>query len=243
MKNIDFLEKNLIAHRGMHDINRGIPENSIEAFKRAINNNFIIELDLHILKDKNVVVFHDDDLNRMTGKDKKIADCTYEEIKNLKLQNTDNYIPLFNEVLKVIDGKVPIIIELKYDTKCGILEKATMELLANYKGLYAIKSFNPFSVNWLRKNYPNVIRGQLSSDFRNQKMNIIKKLFLKSMIFNVISMPDFISYDIRAMPNKKIEKERRTKKILGWTVSDTKTMLEKKKYCDNLICEKLDELC
>ena len=222
MKNTDFLEINLIAHRGMHDINKGIPENSICAFEKAVNNNFIIELDLHILKDRNVVVFHDDNLIRMTGKDKKIADCTYEEIKNLKLQNTDNYIPLFSDVLKVVDGRVPIIVELKYDTKCGILEKATMELLLNYKGLYAIKSFNPFSVNWLKKHYPNVVRGQLSSNFKDENMNIIKKLFLKSMIFNVISKPDFISYNIEALPNKKIEKLRKTKKILAWTVETRK---------------------
>lgn len=139
--NINFLKENLIAHRGMHNMKKGIPENSIKAFEESIKNNYIIELDLHILKDKSVVVFHDDNLKRMTGVDKQLADTTYEEIKNLKLQDTNNYIPLFEDVLKVISGKVPIVIELKYDTKVGLLESETMNILKNYKGKYVIKSF------------------------------------------------------------------------------------------------------
>ena len=105
-KDLSFLKENLIAHRGAHNINKGIPENSINAFKEAIKNNYIIELDIHLLKDNNIVVFHDDDLKRMTGVDKKLKDTTYEEIKDLKLQNTDNYIPLFKDVLDLINGKI-----------------------------------------------------------------------------------------------------------------------------------------
>lgn len=241
MKDTSFLKQNLIAHRGMHNINLGIPENSTIAFKKAIANNFIIELDLHILKDNKIVVFHDDNLERMTGLNKLLKECTYEEIKNLKLKNTNNFIPLFSEVLELVNGQVPIIIELKYDTKCGILEKATMELLKEYKGLYAIKSFNPLSVYWFKKNYPEVVRGQLSSNFKNEKWNIFKKFIMKSMIFNIISKPDFISYDVKALPNKKIEKIRKNKLILGWTIRDNKAFEEKKNYCDNFICENFDK--
>lgn len=241
-KNLEFLKQNLIAHRGMHNIKKGIPENSLIAFQKAIENNYIIELDLHILKDKSVVVFHDDDLNRMTGINKNIKDTTYDEIKDLKLQNTNNYIPLLKDVLNLVSGKVPIIIELKYDTKCGILENETMKILKQYRGKYVIKSFNPFSVYWLKRRYPKVIRGQLASNFTDDKMNIIKKVFLKNMIFNYITKPDFISYDIKGLPNKKIENYREKNLVLGWTIRNNADLEKAEKYCDNFICENLEEI-
>ena len=241
-KNLEFLKQNLIAHRGMHNIKEGIPENSLKAFEKAIENKYIIELDVHILKDKSVVVFHDDNLNRMTGINKNIKDVTYNEIKHLKLLDTNNYIPLLKDVLNVVNGKVPIIIELKYDVKCGILENKTMELLKLYKGQYAIKSFNPFSVYWLKKKYPEVIRGQLASSFKNYKINIINKFFMKNRISNYITKPDFISYDINGLPNKKIENYRKNNLVLGWTIKNKSDLEKAKKYCDNFICENLDKI-
>ena len=114
-RNVNFLTKKLIAHRGWHDIKNGIPENSIIAFKKAMANNLIIELDVHVLKDGQVVVFHDENLKRMTGIDKNIREFVYEDLKKLRLNNTDEKIPLLKEVLELIDGIVPVIIELKYD--------------------------------------------------------------------------------------------------------------------------------
>lgn len=240
-KDISFLKNSLIAHRGLHDINKKIPENSKKAFKEAIKNNYIIELDLHILKDNNVVVFHDDNLKRMTGINKKIKNTTYDEIKKLKLQNTNNYIPLFKDVLKLVNGKVPIIIELKYDVKCGKLEKETMNLLKNYKGMYAVKSFRPYTVYWFKKHYPNVIRGQLSCDFYNKKMNFIAKFFCKNMLLNFITKPDFISYEIKALPNKRVSKYKDKIPILGWVIRSSEDLEKAKKYCDNFICENIDK--
>ncbi len=117
MKNLQFLTENLIAHRGYHNMKAGIPENSVGAFEKAIENHYMIELDVHILKDNKIIVFHDDNLERMTGVKKQLKNCTYEEIKDLKLNKTNYTIPLFEEVLKLIDGKVPILIELKTDVK------------------------------------------------------------------------------------------------------------------------------
>ncbi|MBE6160177.1 MAG: glycerophosphodiester phosphodiesterase [Lactobacillales bacterium] len=241
-KDLSFLKENLIAHRGAHNINKGIPENSIKSFEEAIKHNYIIELDIHLLKDNNIVVFHDDDLKRMTGLNKKIKDTTYEEIKDLKLQNTDNYIPLFKDVLELVDGKVPIIVEFKHDVKCGRLEKETMKLLNKYKGKYVMKSFNPLTLIWFKKNYPDVIRGQLSYNFKGKKINLIHKFFCKNMLLNFITKPDFISYGIKSMPNKKINKYRKDILILGWTIKTKKDLEKAKKYCDNFICENLEEL-
>ena len=241
-KDLSFLKENLIAHRGYHDISLGIPENSIPAFKRAIDNNYIIELDVHILKDGKVVVFHDDNLKRMTGESRKIKDCFYDEICNLKLLNTNEQIPLFSDVLKLVDGKVPIIIELKYDVEDHSLEKKVMDLLEGYNGKYVVKSFDPFIVKYFKDNYPEVIRGQLSSDFKHSKMNILKKLMLKNMVFNMITEPDFISYDIRAIPNKKIEVLRKDHLILAWTIKSKEELEKARKYCDNYICENIEKI-
>lgn len=241
-KNIDFLKQNLIAHRGMHSIKNGIPENSIIAFGKAIENSYIIELDVHILKDKSVIVFHDDNLQRMTGVNKNVKDTTYNEIKDLKLQNTDWHIPLLKDVLELVNGKVPIIIELKTDVNVGALEKETANILKQYKGKYAIKSFNPFSVYWLKKHHPEIIRGQLASNFNNEKMNVIKKIVLKNMMLNFITKPDFVSYGIDGLPNKRVERYRKTNLVLGWTITNHIQMEKGRKYCDNLICENLQNL-
>lgn len=239
-RDVNFLNRSLIAHRGYHNIEKDIPENSMLAFKNAIENSLIIELDVHILKDGEVVVFHDDNLKRMTGLDKNIKELSYNDIKKLKLQGTEEGIPLLKSVLNLVDGKVPIIIELKYDVKCGILEKEVIKILKNYKGDYVIKSFNPFSINYFRKNSPKVIRGQLVSDFKETKMSRIKKLILSSMVLNFITKPDFISIDIRTLPNKKIDKLRKHKLILGWTIRNKNDLVKAKKYCDNFICENID---
>ena len=240
MKDLSFLKQNLIAHRGYHNILKGIPENSMLAFKEAIKNNLIIELDVHILKDKSIVVFHDNNLKRMTGKNILIKDMTYYELESIKLQNTNEKIPLLKDVLELINGKVPVIIELKVDQKVGILESELIKILDNYKGKYAIKSFNPFSINYIRKKRPNIIRGQLSSDFRNLKISKFKKFLLSHMLYNHITKPDFISYDIRALPNKRISKLRNSKIILGWTIRNESDLEKAKKYCDNYICENIN---
>lgn len=236
MRDFSFLEKSLIAHRGFFDNQNGIPENSISAFKKAIENNYIIELDVHLLKDGKIVVFHDDNLKRMTGIDKPIKDCTYEKIKKLRLLETNEKIPLFQDVLKLVDGKVAILIELKYDEKVGKLEKELTKILKNYNGKFAVQSFNPMSVNWFRKNAPEIIRGQLASEFENSKMSSSRKFLMSNMFFNIITKPDFIAYDVKSI-DKIFCKLNKNMKIIGWTVKDKRTYAKYVEICDNLICE------
>ncbi len=242
MKNFDFLTSNLIVHRGMYNINKGIPENSLKAFEMAIENNHIIELDLHLLKDNSVVVFHDDNLERMTGMDKNIKDCTYDEIKDLNLNSTKYHIPLLKKVLELVDGKVPLVIEFKYDVRPGLLEKEAMKFLQKYNGEFVVKSFSPLSVNWFKKNYPDIIRGQLVSSYEKVELNGFLKLLLRNMFFNFITKPDFISYNIKALPNRKVSKFRERKPVLGWVIRNKDDMNKAKKYCDNFICENIEEL-
>jgi len=221
---------------------KGIPENSLGAFSEAIKNNYIIEFDVHLLKDGNIVVFHDDDLLRMTTVNKPLRDCTYKEIKNLKLYDTKYNIPLLKEVLDLINNKVAIIIELKTDNKVGKLEERLMEEIKVYKGIYVVKSFNPFSVNWFKKNYPNIIRGQLSCDFVEESFTKLKKIILKNMLLNFISKPDFVSYEVNSLPKRCVQKFRRNKLVLGWTIRNKEDYDHAKKYCDNFICENIYSL-
>lgn len=239
MKDLNFLKSNLIAHRGYHNKEIGIPENSMLAFIEAINNNYVIELDVHILKDGNVVVFHDNNLKRMTGINKLIKNTTYNEIKDIKLDNTDQTIPLLSDVLKLADGKVPLLIELKYDNKVGMLEDKLINIMKDYKGLYAFQSFSPFSLIYLKKHYPNVPRGLLVSDFKNNKINIIKKFLLKNMVFNFLIKLDFISVNYNYLNSKKIQKLRNNKLILTWTIRNNDDLNNVKDLCDNYIVENI----
>lgn len=240
MKDLKFLENNLIAHRGYHNTKKSVPENSIKAFRRAVRYGYIIELDIHLLKDGNIVVFHDDNLKRVCGVNKNINDCTYDEIKHLKLFNTNEKIPLLEDVLKVVDGKVPILIEIKYYSKYGGLERKLFEILNNYKGIYAIQSFYPKTIYWLKKNKPDVIRGLLSSDFKN-KGGTLRQIIGKTLILDIILKTDFISFDIRALPNFFVDKKKMKKRVLGWTVRTKKDYDLARKCCDNLICENMEE--
>ena len=175
MKEACFLTKNLIAHRGLHDVNGGIIENSIESFKLAIDKKYIIELDVHLTKDEKVVVFHDFNLKRMCGVNKRIEDCTYDELLKYNLLDTKYKIPLFSEVLNLINGKVSLLIETKVE-KSGRLEQIMSGMLDNYNGKFAIQSFNPFSIYWFKKHRKDYVRGILSGDFKHNKtMNNLRK--------------------------------------------------------------------
>ena len=241
MSDLKFLLKAPFAHRGLFNNKNGIPENSIIAFEKAIEEKYPIEIDVHLLEDGNVVVFHDDDLSRMTGVKKKIKYCTYDEIKNLKLNNTKYGIPLLKEVLDLVDGKVPLLIELKYDRKAGEAEQELMKILKNYKGKFAVQSFSPKSLIWFKNNYPEVPRGQLSAGFEKDKWCYLKKYILRNVCLNFLTKPDFISYAITAFPNKRIENFRKSGKVvLAWTIRNKEDFEKSKKYCDNIIGEKFE---
>ena len=224
-----------IAHRGLHDDK--IPENSLKAFKNAIDNNYAIELDVRALADGTIVVFHDDTLGRLTGRDGFINNFSYDDIKDLTLAKSQEHIPTFEEVLKLIDGKVPILVEIKNAGKVSF-EKDLWKMLSKYDGEYAIQSFNPYSLEWFKINAPHVKRGQLASFFKNNKdIGFAKRYTLKRMLLNKkVSEPHFISYQVENLPNKYVKKYD-TLPLLAWVVKDQETYERTKKYYDNLIFE------
>lgn len=227
-----------IAHKGLHSNDSHTPENSIPAFQKAIKHKLPIELDIQLTLDNKIVVFHDYNLQRICGLNKLVKKCTLAEIKELNLLNSGYKIPLLAEVLELVNGKVPILIDIKNRNKAGRLEKLLMQELENYKGDIAIQSFNPFSIGWFAKNAPHIIRGQLHTDLKNKKLNQITKLLLKEIIFNFFSRPHFIAMDIRCMSQYILYKYKRIKiPILFWTIKKQKDYSKLKDVCDNIIFE------
>ena len=184
------------AHRGLHDNRSKAPENSLEAFRLAVVNGYGIELDVQITKDLVPVVFHDYDLKRTCGVDKKVRDLDYEELCQYKLFESQEKIPSLREALDCIGGRVPIIVELKIPWKPDDTCVAVSKELDGYNGLYCIESFNPFGLGWYKKHYPNIVRGQLSTDFVKEKIegSRVQYFILKHLLFNFHTKPDFIAY-------------------------------------------------
>ncbi len=183
-----------IAHRGLHDLSDGAPENSVPAFQNAIDCGYAIEIDIHLTADGEVVVFHDDDLERLCGVPGRIEDKTLEEVKALRLAGTEQTIPTLRECLTQVAGRVPLLIEFKCLTVklCGQLCTAADALLNEYDGPYAIQSFFPFVLYWYRRHRREVCRGQLATAFIGESL---ARRLLGCMVFNVLARPDFVSYE------------------------------------------------
>ena len=185
------------AHRGLFDNHSVAPENSLAAFKKAVDAGYGIELDVQLSKDNKLVVFHDATLKRMCGVDGKVWEYTLEELKQLRLLNSNEQIPTFEEFLSVVNGKVPFILEYKLDRAQTVVCQLANEVLKNYKGIYCIESFHPLALLWYRKNRPDVLRGQLCEEFYRTETYKGNPLFmiLPYMPFNFLTRPDFIAYN------------------------------------------------
>ncbi len=241
-----FLFTTPIAHRGLHGDN--IPENSYTAFENAIKEGYAIEIDVRFTKDKKVVIFHDDDLTRLTGVDGKLIDRTYEEISELRLNGTDEPIPLFEDFLKFLNGRVPLMVEIKNVGKVEGLVEATHAILSNYGGEYAIQSFNPFYVKEYKKLAPKIFCGQLASRSENKKdyestpaLWKLKNLLLSRMTLNFYVKPDFVSYNINNLPYKRAEKyaKKKNKLLLCWVVRNESDYEKAKGIVNNIIFENI----
>ncbi|MBE6541999.1 MAG: glycerophosphodiester phosphodiesterase [Ruminococcaceae bacterium] len=191
------------AHRGLHG--NGIPENSLAAFKNAVDNGFGIELDIQLSSDGEVMVFHDYTLSRMTGDDRKLSDLTAAELMELRLDGGEEHIPTLRQVLDLVDGKVPLLIELKGESLNTSLCPAANEILKSYSGVYCVESFNPILLSWYRKNRHDVVRGLLTTNLCKDKKTTPLNLALDIMVMNVLARPDFIAYNHR-YPNRFVLK-------------------------------------
>lgn len=192
-----FMHRNL-AHRGLHTADKSVPENSLAAFGRAADAGYGIELDLQFSKDEQIVVFHDDTLKRVCGIAGRVDDYTYEELCGFRLCGTEEKIPLFSEVLELVGGRVPLLVEFKNGPKNDLLCSKTLPMLRNYSGDFCIESFSPFIVRWFRKNAPDILRGQLSAPYEELKKEIpeTQAFVLSHVLTNFLARPHFVAYHV-----------------------------------------------
>ena len=190
------------AHRGLHTEDKSVPENSMEAFAQAKEAGYGIELDVQLSKDGEVVVFHDDTLERVCGVDGRVDETDYDKLSELPICGTEQRIPHFGEVLQLVDGSVPLIVELKNGKRNKELCEKTYALLQDYKGDYCIESFNPMIVGWFRRNAKEVFRGQLAGPAKEYVGSVKPPLalLLSRCMLNVVSRPHFIAYHIGKKP-------------------------------------------
>lgn len=206
------------AHRGLHG--NGVPENSMAAFRLALENGYGIELDVHLLADGNLAVIHDDSLLRTAGVDVRIEDLTTEELSNYRLENTDEVIPTLPQVLKLFAGKAPLIVELKpANGNHDVLTSKACKMLKAYDGLYCVESFDPRCIRWLKKHEPELVRGQLAHNSLREggKAPFLLRFLMTNLLSNFWNSPDFIAYQFSDRNRLSVRIARKFWKIQGVT--------------------------
>lgn len=201
----------MFAHRGYHNKERLIPENSMAAFQAAVAKGYGIELDIHITKDGRLAVFHDDTLERMCREPGCVEGYTMEELRKFHLLNTAERIPELEEVLSYVDGRVPLLIELKIPGRDLAVCEASYRMLKEYKGRFMVQSFNTMGLYWYRKHAPEILRGQLSCNLTksDEKEPYLLRLFIRFLLLNMLGRPDFISYKLKDLPSFSVSVCRR----------------------------------
>ncbi len=241
MNNFEWLFTVPIAHRGLHDA--AIPENSIAAFRKAIEKGYNIEIDIHILSDGEIAVFHDSNLLRMCGVNQKIAQLDSQALGEYRLKGTDQHIPTLRELFKLIDGKVGLVIEIKsHKSSTG---KALYEYIEElgYSGNYAVQSFFPHALLWFRRNTSDVPIGILSFNYRSVGLFGLIGKYLSNGALRKAIKPDFIAFKIKDIPYQGLTKQReKGMKVITWTVDTPEKLLTSRQYADNVIFEVEDIL-
>lgn len=227
------------AHRGLHEDDFSVPENSLAAFRAAVKAGYGIEWDLQLTKDKKVVVHHDRSILRTCGTDISIGDLTYKELMQYPLYNTKEHIPLFTEALEIVGGRVPLIIELKGYDSIDMLCSLVWEILKDYAGPYCIESFDPRIVRWFKKYHPYVLRGQLMAKFTGKEKevgNAFNAILARNLWTNFLTRPHFEAYDLHARQNisHRFACDRLKMQEASWTIRTAK---------DYEICKNAGALC
>lgn len=234
------------AHRGFHD-KPLIPENSMAAFRRAIENLYGAELDVHLMADGNLAVIHDASLLRTAGADVRIEDLTLTDLAKYRLEGTQERIPLFSEVLELFEGRTPLIVELKSERgNYKELTAAAVAMLDRYQVNYCIESFDPRCLIWLRKNRPEIVRGQLAENFLRHgdgaPQSTLTLWALGKLLLNFLTRPDFIAYRYEDRRCAAVTICRRLFRVqeVNWTITKKEEMRHAERLGNLVIFERFD---
>lgn len=237
----DWYLKYPIAHRGLHS-GKEIPENSISSFKACIEAKLPIELDVHIMTDGTALVFHDDSFERMTGYEREMYLSSYDDVKDLKLLDSEERIPTLEDVLTLVNGQVPLVIELKCLKHDGRLEHQVYNLLKEYEGPYCIQSFNPFTLLWFKRYAPEVVRGMISGSLHNSTVSLWRKVIIRSMVFAFLIKPHYIAFEWDKFwyPSMWVVRIFTRIPIIAWCIKNKNQQAIMKSKTSNIIFEDFD---
>jgi len=225
-----------IAHRGLHGEHR--PENSLAAFEAAVDAGLPLELDVHASVDAEAVVFHDESLLRMTETEGDVRTWPWHRLRDLNLGGTTERVPSLAQVLRMVCGRVPVVVEIKNSGAVGVIERAVARVLEQYEGPVAVQSFNPLSMAWFRRERPDIPRGLLAGDMHESDFGLAKRVLLQRMLLAPHVRPAYVGYDLQALPEPSASLLRRLGiPLLAWTVRTREEQTRAMKLADNYIFE------
>jgi glycerophosphoryl diester phosphodiesterase len=239
---LDWL-KRPIAHRGLHDATRGIIENSASAIEAAIAKTYAIEVDLQCARDRVPVVFHDERLDRLTDANGAVADHDVRELCAMPLRGSADRILSLPELLELVDGRVPLIIEVKSNWgRDPRYETNIARMLRPYNGAVAVMSFDPHLVGAFRRLFPALPRGLVSERFdieHRHGQSKLRRFAMRHLLTSVIARPNFIAYDVRGLPAlaSSIARDVFGLPLLTWTVRSETDKETARRYADAMIFE------
>lgn len=243
-----FLERP-IAHRGLHDLERGLAENSLSAAQAAIEKGFGIELDLQLSQDGVAMVFHDDGLSRLLGRDGLVRHHDARELERMPLQGTNDSVPSLSRFLELVKGRVPLLIELKDQSGVlsgsdGRLEQAVAHDLGTYTGPVALMSFNPDQVKRMAALCPNIPYGLVSDAFDPEGWPDVPKARLDELrCIDLAGLPNasFISHDHKDLDRPRVaEVKGLGLQVFTWTITNSDEAMRAQSIADNITFEDYD---
>ncbi len=244
MSDLGWLTRRPIAHRGLHDANAGVIENTQSAVKAAISYGFAIEVDLQISKDGEAMVFHDDTLNRLTTSKGKVIDRTVKQLKRVNFEDTKDKMWRLSDLLQLVRGVVPLVIEIKSPRdNVGPLEKRVAEVLASYTGPACVMSFNPNSVITLKTLAPNLPRGLVAGRFGDipewAHLSEKERFNRRHLLYAFEADANFIAYHVKALPAPApwVAHTLLRKPLLSWTVRSEQDRRTVRRWADQMIFE------
>jgi glycerophosphoryl diester phosphodiesterase len=212
-----------IAHRGLHVLENGRPENSLAAFERACALGFPAELDVRLTRDGDVVVFHDRTLRRLTGASGRAEERDAADLRTLRLLGTAERVPLLRDVLELVDGRVPLLIELKSGAPSPTLERAVLDALGGYRGEVAIQSFKLRTVRELD---------------RGEAPHAIGHLWHRRTVPASGERVAFVGCHVDSAPRRAVRRRREAGAVvLAWTVRSAEQAERALRFVDNYIFE------
>jgi glycerophosphoryl diester phosphodiesterase len=235
-----------IAHRGLHDKANGIIENTLSAAEAAIARGFPIELDVQLTADNDVVVFHDFELDRLTGETGRIVERNLSDLTRIDISGTmgGDKIPSFRQFLDTIAGRVPLVVEIKSKFNGDMtLTKRVIEILNDYRGPFVIKSFDPQIVTHLRHNAPNITRGFIGELEYASKADTFMTHELRHYLSNMLhfseSQPQFISWKVHNLPCAApyLARALGNLPLMAWTVRTPEDRARAEKHADQMVFE------